>query len=38
MRLLAGESDQFHTSWDFFDFKHDYLFDEIVTNMPVRGK
>ena len=24
--------------WDFFDFKHDYLFDEIVTNMPVRGK
>ena len=23
---------------DFFDFKHDYLFDEIVTNMPVRGK
>lgn len=23
---------------NFFDFKHDYLFDEIVTNMPVRGK
>ena len=23
---------------DFFDFKHDYLFDEIITNMPVRGK
>ena len=23
---------------DFFDFKHDYLFDEIVTDMPVRGK
>lgn len=23
---------------DFRDFKHDYLFDEIVTNMPVRGK
>lgn len=23
---------------DFFDFKHDYLFDEIVTNMPMRGK
>ena len=23
---------------DFFDFKHEYLFDEIVTNMPVRGK
>lgn len=23
---------------DFFDFKHDYLFDEIITNMPTRGK
>lgn len=23
---------------DFFDFKHEYLFDEIVTNMPLRGK
>ena len=23
---------------DFFDFKHQYLFDEIITNMPVRGK
>ena len=23
---------------DFFDFKHDYLFDEIVTNMPLRGQ
>jgi tRNA G10 N-methylase Trm11 len=23
---------------DFFDFKHEYPFDEIVTNMPVRGK
>ncbi|MBQ6843910.1 MAG: methyltransferase [Agathobacter sp.] len=23
---------------DFFDFKHDYVFDEIVTNMPLRGK
>lgn len=22
---------------DFFDFKHDYLFDEIFTNMPMRG-
>lgn len=22
---------------DFFDFKHDYLFDEIFTNMPTRG-
>lgn len=23
---------------DFMDFKHEYLFDEIVTNMPLRGK
>lgn len=23
---------------DFFDFKHEYLFDEIITNMPVRGR
>lgn len=23
---------------DFFDFKHGYLFDEIVTNMPAIGK
>lgn len=23
---------------DFFDFTHKYLFDEIITNMPVRGK
>lgn len=23
---------------DFFDFKHDYKFDEIVTNMPIQGK
>ena len=23
---------------DFFDFRHEYLFDELVTNMPVRGK
>ena len=22
---------------DFFDFKHEYLFDEIFTNMPTRG-
>lgn len=22
---------------DFFDFRHDYQFDEIVANMPVRG-
>ena len=23
---------------DFFDFKHEYLFDEIITNMPLRGQ
>lgn len=23
---------------DFRDFKHEYLFDEIITNMPIRGK
>lgn len=23
---------------DYFDFKHEYKFDEIVTNMPVRGR
>lgn len=23
---------------DFMDFKHEYKFDEIVTNMPLRGK
>ena len=23
---------------DYFDFTHAYLFDEIITNMPVRGR
>lgn len=23
---------------DYFDFKHDYLFDEIIADLPVRGK
>lgn len=23
---------------DFFDFRHEYKFDEIITNFPVRGK
>lgn len=23
---------------DFMDFRHEYLFDEIITNMPLRGK
>lgn len=34
---LAGEKINF-IHRDFFDFRHEYLFDEIVTNMPVRGK
>lgn len=35
--LLAGmQANYIHR--DFMDFKHDYMFDEIVTNMPLRGK
>lgn len=34
---LAGEQINY-IHRDFFDFHHKYLFDEIVTNMPVRGK
>lgn len=33
----AGELVNF-INRDYFDFKHDYLFDEIITNMPMRGK
>ncbi len=33
----AGEKINF-INRDYFDFKHDYKFDEIITNMPVRGK
>lgn len=33
----AGEQINF-IHRDFFDFRHAYLFDEIITNMPVRGK
>lgn len=32
----AGEQIHF-INRDYFDFTHDYLFDEIITNMPVRG-
>lgn len=31
---------QMHVNYihrDFMDFKHEYLFDEMITNMPVRG-
>jgi predicted RNA methylase len=34
---LAGEQIHF-IHRDFFDFRHDYKFDELITNMPVRGK
>lgn len=34
---LAGEKINF-VHRDFFDFKHQYPFDEIITNMPVKGK
>jgi 23S rRNA G2445 N2-methylase RlmL len=34
---LAGEEIHF-IHRDFFDFRHDYKFDEMITNMPVRGK
>lgn len=33
----AGEKINF-INRDYFDFKHDYKFDEIITNMPVRGR
>lgn len=35
--LAAGRSINY-INRDFFDFTHKYLFDEVVTNMPVRGK
>ncbi|MCI9082138.1 MAG: methyltransferase [Lachnospiraceae bacterium] len=28
----------YYINRDFFEFKHKYLFDEIITNMPERGK
>lgn len=34
---LAGEKINF-VHRDFFDFRHNYPFDEIITNMPVKGK
>lgn len=33
----AGEQINF-INRDYFDFHHAYLFDEIITNMPTRGK
>lgn len=34
----AAEMNINYIQRNFFDFTHDYLFDEIVTDMPVRGK
>lgn len=34
---LAGK-EIYYINRDFFAFHHDYLFDEIITNMPDRGK
>lgn len=34
---LAGQRIHF-VHRDYFDFTHEYLFDEIITNMPARGK
>ncbi len=34
---FAGEKINF-INRDFFDFKHQYKFDEIITNMPLKGK
>lgn len=33
-----AEKEIYYINRDFFDFQHEYLFDEIFTNMPVRGK
>lgn len=33
----AGEKINF-INRDYFDFEHSYLFDEIITNMPMRGR
>lgn len=35
--VLAGEKINF-INRDYFDFRHEYLFDEIITNMPMRGR
>lgn len=34
---LAGK-EIYYINRDFFAFQHEYLFDEIITNMPDRGK
>jgi tRNA G10 N-methylase Trm11 len=34
---LAGKQIHF-IHRDFFDFRHEYKFDELITNMPMRGK
>ena len=37
MHHMRGEKINF-INRDYFDFTHAYLFDEIITNMPVRGR
>ncbi len=34
---LAGQQ-VYYINRDFFEFTHEYLFDEIITNMPERGQ
>ena len=34
---LAGRK-VYYINRDFFEFSHEYLFDEIITDMPDRGK
>lgn len=34
---LAGQQ-AYYINRDFFEFTHEYLFDEIITNMPERGQ
>lgn len=35
--MLAGQ-EIYYINRDFFEFSHNYLFDEIISNMPERGK
>lgn len=34
----AAEREIYYINRDFFDFTHEYLFDEIITNMPEKGQ
>ncbi len=35
---VCADREIYYINRDFFDFTHEYLFDEIITNLPVRGK